>query len=567
MKRSHAVSVSLFLFVILNLADGREAAPASGYPGTDEIRKVLASHVDEFLTNHDLSMGSEHVSSLTVLPRLYRERNFSPIWGDWQRINDMIRAIGEAERDGLTPEDYHQTLLRRMYSALADAPTPDAELCAHFDLLLTDALVRLAYHLHFGKLDPKKLDPNWNLSRVVESDDPVEHLNKVLSGGRIDDIIEGHKLRHPYYQSLRGLLEEYRQIQETGGWPIIAAGPVLEAGVDDPRVRLLRQHLATTKDHRLLSPADTGTVFDGTLVEAVRRFQGRHHLRRSGIVDRATQDRLNIPVGKWIDQIRVDLERARWVLQRPPDRLILVNIPTFRALALDRKDTLWSGRVQVGTPARQSPVFRGMMRYLVFNPSWIVPRTILGEDILPAATRGEPILKRKNLVVLDYSGREVDPGTIQWSSYTAESFPYLLRAEPGPSNPLGRVKFMFPNEHDVYLHDTPSRRLFDPPARAFSSGCIRVDNPLRLAEILLDDSVKWSRAKIREVVDSGEETMVNLSRPVPVFILYFTVTFSADGRPQFVDDVYDRNAPVLKALNEPYRFSTHLLLTSQEQGT
>jgi murein L,D-transpeptidase YcbB/YkuD len=264
-----------------------------------------------------------------------------------------------------------------------------------------------------------------------------------------------------------------------------------------------------------------------------------------------TQRALRVPVEQRIDQIRVDLERARWVIRHLGERHILVNVSSAQVYLLNDRRVEWSARCQVGQAARQTPIFRADMRYLVFNPDWTVPRGILARDILPAGKRGEAVLQRKNLDAFDRNGNRVDPSRIQWSRYTASSFPYTLRQKPGPTNALGQVKFMFPNEHAVYLHDTPSRDLFLKDVRTFSSGCIRVDRPLELAERLLDDRSKWSAEKMRQVVASGRTTNVTLARPIPVLLLYFTVTIDREGLLRFSDDVYQRDAKVLRALDEP----------------
>jgi murein L,D-transpeptidase YcbB/YkuD len=242
------------------------------------------------------------------------------------------------------------------------------------------------------------------------------------------------------------------------------------------------------------------------------------------------------------------------VLHDVDDRLVLVNIAGFELYLGRDGRRQWETRVQVGKPFRKTPVFKSEIRNLVFNPTWSVPPTVLTNDILPAIKRNPAYLRAHNMRLIDGTGKVVNPAQVKWSTYTAKNFPYRIEQEAGPDNALGRVKFMVPNPYSVYLHDTPKRELFGQSARAFSSGCIRVEDPLRLAELLLDDAGKWSRAQIERAVAAGRTITVNLTRPVPVLLLYWTAETGADGRVEFLPDVYDRDPAVLKALNGEFRY-------------
>jgi murein L,D-transpeptidase YcbB/YkuD len=250
-----------------------------------------------------------------------------------------------------------------------------------------------------------------------------------------------------------------------------------------------------------------------------------------------------------IDQIRVNLERGRWLLHDLPDSFVVVNVAAFRVYLVVKGEAVWSSRCQVGKEARQTPIFRDNMRHLVFNPTWTVPPGILAKDVLPSLRRGDlSVLKRKKLKVIDKSGRVVNPGSVAWSKVSAGA--YTFRQDAGPDNALGRVKFMFPNSYSVYLHDTPSRDLFEEPSRAFSSGCIRVDKPLELAERVLADP-KWNAAAIQRTVDAGKTVTVTLKHPLPVLLLYWTAfPWGHGGDVAFAKDIYGRDARILKALGE-----------------
>ena len=353
--------------------------------------------------------------------------------------------------------------------------------------------------------------------------------------------------QHMYYRHLQNALAHYRAIAAAGGWPGVPAGPTLKSGMSDPRVIALRTRLAVTQ--RMPGADAQSAQFDAALEDAVKVFQRQHGLAADGAVGKATLAALNIPVESRIDQIRVNLERARWVLHDMPEEFVLVDIAGFNVRYIRDGQTLWQARAQVGKPYRRTPVFKSRITYLEMNPTWTVPPTILRNDVLPAIKRDIAYLKQKNMKVIDYDHNVVDPTSIDWSRYSGPDFPYLIRQDPGPDNALGRIKFMFPNKHLVYLHDTPSKALFERTERAFSSGCIRVENPYQFAELLLDDPNTWNRRTITQAIDSQQTRKVTLPRPVTVLLLYWTVAPDDSGDVIFKQDIYGRDAGILAGLN------------------
>jgi murein L,D-transpeptidase YcbB/YkuD len=307
--------------------------------------------------------------------------------------------------------------------------------------------------------------------------------------------------------------------------------------------------LAVTGD---FEGADTDSdSYDEILEKAVIRFQYKHRLEADGVVGKNTYTALNIPVKKKIDQIRVNLERARWVFHKLPPDFIAVDIAGFQAYDY-RGDTItWSSKVQVGKPFRKTPVFKSKIKYIVFNPTWTVPPTILQNDILPKIKKNPDYLSKMKISVIDRKGRTVDPNSVNWSKYS-KNVPYTLRQEPGPHNALGRIKFIFPNKYFIYLHDTPRRSLYGRKDRAFSSGCIRVEKNIELAEILLNDPAKWNRESIQELIDTNKTQRVNLPKPKPVMLLYVTIWFDENDKLIFKKDVYERDGTVLEGLNEEF---------------
>jgi murein L,D-transpeptidase YcbB/YkuD len=274
-------------------------------------------------------------------------------------------------------------------------------------------------------------------------------------------------------------------------------------------------------------------------------------LDADGIVGPATLRALNVPVEQRIDQLRLNLERTRWVFEDIEEDFVLVNIAGFRAYVVHDREIVWETKVQVGRPYHQSPVFRDEIKYVVFNPTWTVPYSIATREMLPRIKSDPQYFQTREFDIKNRDGQLVDPETIDWAEVSPRSFGYTFVQRPGPNNALGRVKFIFPNEHAVYLHDTPSKPLFDVAERAFSHGCIRVENPFDLAEILLG-SDDWGREQIDATIESRETKTVFLAEPLPVLILYWTAEVDPDGLVHFYNDVYDRDQRIATALDAPF---------------
>jgi len=262
---------------------------------------------------------------------------------------------------------------------------------------------------------------------------------------------------------------------------------------------------------------------------------------------------MNVTVDERIDQIRVNLERLRWVVRDIEDEFVVTNIASFRTFLVRNREVIWTGRSQVGCFYRQTPVFKAKIKYLQFNPTWTVPPGILRNDILPAVQKDVGYLAAKEMDLIDRDGKIVDPATVDWSRYGAGRLPpYQFVQRPGPANALGRVKFIFPNSHFVFLHDTPSKALFDRTERTFSSGCIRVENPFVFAELLLNNPGKWNSDSIQKLLDNEKPQNVFLDEPLTVMLLYGTVGLSDMRLVRFYGDIYQRDARVLDSLNAAF---------------
>ena len=490
-----------------------------------------------------LELAGATVYNLSVTQEFYARDQSKPAWTNPAAVRELAAAIDRAWREGMNGRDYHQDQVQGL---LEGSLGLDA---AERDLLLTDSLVRLTYHYALGKVDPDEYVASWNFDRDLPEVDPVAWLGEVIVNGGIGAGLDILKPTTPTYQNLVLALAKYRLIAERGGWNSVADGTSLRLGDRDPRVAQLRRRLQA-EGTALLEAAPEADYFDDGLEQAIIGFQSRYRLDTDGVVGRQTLAAMNVPVERRIGQIRVNLERAR-VLRDIPPTAVVVDIAGFEVALFRDGQRLLTSRAVVGRPYRSTPVFRDVITHLEINPTWTVPPTIFKKDVLPAIKQDIGYLKTKNMQVITMQGVQVDPATVDWQLYPQQGFPYMIRQTPGPHNALGRLKLMFPNEHMVYLHDTPSRELFKRSERTFSSGCIRVENIEQLAELLLDDPQLWNLAAIDAAIDSRETRRVSLRQPMPIYLAYWTVQVQADGEVQFKHDPYDRDALILKVLDQP----------------
>ncbi|MBK8537175.1 MAG: L,D-transpeptidase family protein [Candidatus Competibacteraceae bacterium] len=465
-------------------------------------------------------------------------------------VDALLKAIGEADQEGLHSADYYPAELRKRLKILQQdgSATGDSAL-AEFDLLLTDTYLTYGSHLLAGRFSPRKIDPEWAIKPRTR--DLAVVLQEALGSNTVGESLRALKPQGKGYVRLREVLHHYREVAAKGGWPTVAAGPNLALGSQGQRVQDLRIRLQSSSDlSGSASGKNASALFDKPVAEAVRRFQKRHGLVESGVVNTATLTALNVPVSERIRQVELNLERWRWLPDDFGARYILVNIPSFKMNVFEDGKAVIESNVVVGRQERQTPTFTANMAYLVLSPKWNVPQSIAVKDKLPQLKRSPYALARQNIRVFNRAGQEINPGTVNWQAVSANSFNYQLRQDAGPRNALGGIKFMFPNPYNVYLHDTPSRELFSRNQRTFSSGCIRISNPVELAEYLLKFDPKWTRDTIKTASTSGKQRVVNLQQAMPVYLLYWTAWVDENGLAHFRDDIYQRDKPMLRALYE-----------------
>ncbi len=486
---------------------------------------ALRSQIDQLAASQSPTVHGAPIAAAELIQQIYERRNYVPAWTDTGMIKQLFDQVLRSVEHGLDPDDFHARQIGARRNAGAQAQDPSFQ--AETEVLCTDALLRLGVTLHFGKLDPAVLDPTWNFDRTIRAADPVEVFDSILRSKDISAALEGADPNTAFYNNLRSALVQYRGIMAKGGWDSIPEGPVLAPKSVGSRVIALRKRLTASGDLQNHDPADPA-LYDDTLAMAVKRFQERHGIEVDGKVGRDSITELNVPVEQRIDQIRANLERIRWVFRDIGDDFIIVDIAGYHVYLVKNGEIQWSARVQVGKPFHATPIFKDTMLYLDFNPTWTIPPGILRNETLPAIRKDANYLSRNNMSVVSHAGKIIDPATIDWAATANSGFAHMIRQEPGPHNALGRVKFIFPNTYMVYLHDTPSKGLFARTARAFSHGCIRVENPFDLAEHLLSEQ-GWDRTRIDDAVASKKNTRVNLTEPLTVMLLYWTAQADEHG--------------------------------------
>ncbi|HYJ34325.1 MAG TPA: L,D-transpeptidase family protein [Candidatus Binatia bacterium] len=523
------------LFVLLILATANYA-PAP--PGVTERVQVRLPGLEQ----GSLTLRGERLWQPKALGRFYRARQARPAWSG-RDAEDIVQAIRGVTADGLNPADYHLKAIEQMVSERDNGSSPELE--GDLDILLSDAVAAMADHVRYGRVRPVTLNAAWNVD-PREGAPPVEQqLAEIRSAPDLSRAIEARRPNHFIYKGLVRELASLRDIADQGGWPRVASGRPIAPGARDERVAAVRRRLEASGEFRGGAGADPAH-YDAALAKAVRRFQDLHRIPADGVIGPTTVAAMNVPVQERINQVRANLERARWVLNGLRDDFLLVNIPAFKAYLIRDQRRIWEARTQVGDEYMKTPTFRSTMQTVVFNPDWTLPPTIAKYEVLDAMRNGDNVLMKWGLRIYDRRGREVHPASVDWNA-SPDRFPYTLRQLPGSRNPLGRVKFLFPNKYSIYLHDTPNQRLFAARDRTFSHGCIRVENAMELADLLLRDQI--GAGGVRNAVAEGATRNVALEHPIPVLIVYWTVSVGAKGDVHYANDIYGYDAPLAAALN------------------
>lgn len=477
----------------------------------------------------------------------YAARGYRLAWSDdegpTERASQALATLRSAEAHGLDRNEYDEPGLTRRYAELIDQVDADAgrgQALAEFDTAVTVALLRLGRHVALGRVEAASMDERWNVRREPPSYVAALHAGWEAGG---DGFLEAVQPRHPEYQALRLALQALDG-QTADGWPTVPRAS-LQIGRWNPAVVPLRRRLAASG--YLPSDAVTDSAhYDAGVEAGVAAFQEHHSLPPTGRLDAATLAAMNVPLDERLAQVALNLERWRWMPDDLGARHFVVNIPHYHLVAREDGKPVLDIRVVVGKRGNETPTFSDQMTHVVFSPYWNIPESIALEETAPAIARDPGYLSRNNMEVVDASGRVVPESSIVWDDESALT-DLRFRQRPGADNALGLVKFMFPNRHNVYLHDTPADALFSRIGRAYSHGCVRVEEPEALAQYVLRDQPEWTTQAIHAAMRAGEARQVKLSQPIPVHIVYFTAWVDAQGGLHVAPDVYGYDAAHARA--------------------
>lgn len=483
----------------------------------------------------------------------YEARNHQPAWikdGKLQpNAQDLLDTLPYAPTEGLRTEDYRPEDLAKLLDAFRASRPTETDIMA-MDYALSQTYFVVAAHMTRGRVDTSSVRLPWySTPRPMPSH---EVLHTALNRRRVPQSLGELAPDRKEYQDLKKNLERYRNLAAAGGWVEVPGGPTLrpDKSPDSLRVATMEKRL---HQEGFLSAVVGDGVLSESLQEAVKRFQESRGLLVDGQAGRVSIEEMNVSVEDRIQQIEMNMERWRWMPEDFGERHLRVNIPAFKLELWDGGDTPDTTiRVVVGRKKWETPVFSDSMRYVVVNPYWRVPSTVAGKTILTKILEDSTYLASSNFEIFTDWGRDaekVDPATVDWESISATDFPYKLVQRPGPSNALGSVKFLFPNKFAIYLHDTPSSASFRRWSRSYSHGCVRVEDPMRLAEFAFAADTLMTPEKFAKAVKSRRHRTFTLPEPVPVHLIYFTVE-EQDGVVRFYRDIYRVDRDLARAIEK-----------------
>ncbi|MDX5438807.1 MAG: L,D-transpeptidase family protein [Pontibacter sp.] len=505
------------------------------------------SQLNSTFINQYISGQQEYRHHLNLVQKFYNSRNYSLAWFRNGKLipqaDKLIGAIRNAGKEGLAPEDYQVQQLRELYRRYESLPPADSmrqQKQQELDAALTASYFNYASDFYKGAVDPHSTAGiEWEVKRnKVKLDKALEMVLQQQEGSPYYEF----EPLHEGYRKLRQALVAYRKIEEQGGWPKVEGPRVVRLNDSAEVVLALRKRLLPQQP---LQEQDSSLyVYDEQVKKAVTEFQKRHGLLVDGVLGPQTYKALNVPVEKRIEQLVLNMERWRWLpkdLTPNGDSYVLVNIPAFRVYVMENGREIMQMKTVVGKTMHSTPVFSHRIQYLMFAPYWNVPNSIVEDEIKPKLQRNPNWLASQNMEMVTTFGpnaRKVPVSRVNWHTMTRDNFRYRIRQRPGQNNALGKVKFMFPNEYSVYLHDTPADHLFSEADRDFSHGCVRLERPADLATYLLQDKPGWDRKRVLQAMNADEEQRVDLPDTIPVYLVYFTAWVDDEGRVQFRDDLY-----------------------------
>ncbi|AEI47135.1 L,D-transpeptidase family protein [Runella slithyformis] len=477
------------------------------------------------------------------ISEFYRRRAYQYAWFSENRLTNAALNFN-GQREAYMSDFADSSLYNAdIDSLLAEAQNQPLQFLKNpqnvqkLELLLTSAFFSYTDKAFTGTVK-NPLDLEWFIPRKKK--DYQTLLDTLVSA-------KGNSIREPvnrYYSLLKEQLRKYRTIEKQGGWTTVEIGKkTFKKGDTDSLLLEVKKTLGLLGD---LKAPDSTAKFTDSLAIALKRFQHRMGLKESGKLDAATAAELNRPVSVRIRQIMLNMERLRWVPAEMEPDMLLVNIPEFKLHIFEESQQSWMCNVVVGKEATKTSIFKGNLSYVVLNPYWVVTNNIINNEILPRLKQNPGYLARNQMEVVSGS-KIIDPYVVKWKSYT-KNIPFTIRQKPGKSNSLGKVKFLFPNNYSIYLHDTPSKGLFGESTRAFSHGCIRVAEPERLALHVLKNDPSWNEEKLEGVWKTEKEKWITVKPSLPVYIVYFTAWVDQAGQLNFRNDLYGLDKTLAKEI-------------------
>jgi murein L,D-transpeptidase YcbB/YkuD len=572
-----------------NLIKDAQSPTQTQTSSTARVSNITRQKIQTSKYAPNIQIQTKNIKAHKDLPKLYEENNYSLFWiqsnGLSPQAYEMVEIIRNSGDEAFNPKDYNlkeiESTLSRMDNDLESENSYDDEDLAELELLLSNAFLTYGHDLHYGRVRAEQI--NLELSTGERPVNLSNLLVTAIETNQVRGTLDGLLPKYPMYAKLRISLKEYREIAANGGWQPVPYGDKFKKGARGQRVLALSKRLKVTGE--LDSSTPEGDLFDETLDQAVRKYQQRNGLYVDGVVGKSTIEALNVPVEERISQIELTMERWRLLPQYLGNRYILVNIANFHLYGIENNNDTINMRIVVGKPQWNTPMFSEEMTHLIINPYWNIPPSIFRDDIAPKIKQDPEYLAKRSIDALGLKApekivveetevvevednlestevtdennaeeKELSQAEIQNKQAQKEyaskvlSGKYRLRQNPGPGNPLGRIKFLFPNKHSVYLHDTPNRGFFKRAQRNFSHGCIRVEKPLELAEFVLSSNPNWTQSAIQSSINRGKTKTVYLDQTIPVYVLYFTAWVDNEGSVNFHKDVYGLDKTLYNAL-------------------
>jgi L,D-transpeptidase YcbB len=501
--------------------------------------------LDESAVASFFKTNSENENVIEQVHLFYKNRNFQYAWfnkkGMTQAVPNFQNQLQNYNND-FGDKTFSNAQLDTLITMIKTNPNEkeiDSKQREKLEILLTTTFFKYSEKA-FSGINKTAHQLDWYIPRSKKNFQVL--LDSLVLKDENDKTYEPANL---YYSKLKEKLRLYRDIQKKGGFPVIKMNEEFLSKTESDSVLIqVKQRLVLSGD---LKSNDNNVLYTMDLANSILNFQQRVGLPENGKLDFKTIAELNKTVDFRIKQMLVNMERLRWVPVEIENDYLLVNIPEYKLHVFENKKLLWETNVVVGKEAKQTSIFKGNISRIILNPYWNVPNSIINNEILPKLKRNSNYLSRNNMEVVSNAGTVINSRTINWKKYS-KNVPFVIRQKPGTSNALGKMKFLFPNSFSIYLHDTPSKELFDRNKRHFSHGCIRVENPKKLAMYLLQNDKAWSQEKIDKVLKTNKETGISIKPNMPVYIAYFTAWVDSKGNLNFRDDIYDLDDELAKEI-------------------